>query len=130
MMPYGRFHAAAETTGYDVELLGRRFGASFEQVAQRPTTLQHPGSRGVPFFLIRVDRAGNVSKRFAAGRFPCATYGGTCPLWSLHSAFEKPGELLTQVIEMEDGARYLSIARIIHPHAALTRDPPGVLLSR
>ncbi len=118
MMPYARFHAAAESTGYDLELLARRFGAGFEQVAHRLTTLQRPGSRGVPFFLIRVDRAGNVSKRFAAGRFPFATYGGTCPLWSVHGAFDKPGELLTQAIEMEDGARYLSIARTVHPHAA------------
>lgn len=117
-MPYARFHASAESTGYDVELLGRRFGASFEQVAHRLTTLQRPGSRGVPFFFIRVDRAGHVSKRFAAGRFSFATYGGTCPLWALHGAFDKPGHLLTQVIEMEDDSRYFSVARTVHPHAA------------
>ena len=80
MMPYGRFQEAAELAGYDVEILASRFGASFEQVAHRLTTLARPTARGVPFFLIRVDMAGNVSKRFSSSRFPFANSGGTCPL--------------------------------------------------
>ncbi len=111
IMPYARFQSAAEQVGYDINVLMARFAASFEQVAHRLTTLQRPSARGVPFFLIRVDLAGNVSKRFSAGRFPFAKYGGTCPLWSVHSAFRNPGALLPQIVELPDGARYFSIAR-------------------
>lgn len=123
MMPYARFHEAAEATGYDLEVLAARFGASFEQVAHRLTTLQRPTSRGIPFFLVRVDIAGNVSKRFSAGRFPFAHAGGTCGLWNLHSTFAEPGRVLTQVIELPDGAQWFSIARTvrrsINPHGAI-----------
>lgn len=113
MMPYGKFHEAAELTGYDIELLGVRFGASYEQVAHRLTTLARPTARGIPFFLVRVDSAGNVSKRFSSGRFPFAHFGGTCPLWNIHGAFSEPGRILTQVIELTDGSRWFSIARTV-----------------
>jgi XRE family transcriptional regulator, fatty acid utilization regulator len=116
MMPYGRFLAAAEQSGYDLILLGSRFGAGFEQVCHRLTTLQRPGARGVPFFMIRVDQAGNVSKRFAAGKFAFAKYGGTCPLWSLHATFREPGKILPQIIDLPDGARFFSMARTVRAH--------------
>ncbi len=113
MMPYGRFIEASESLAYDIGVLTARFGASFEQVCHRLTTLSRPSARGVPFFMIRVDSAGNVSKRFAAGSFPFSRYGGTCPLWSLHATFTMPGKLFPQVVEMPDGARFLSIARTV-----------------
>jgi XRE family transcriptional regulator, fatty acid utilization regulator len=113
MMPYGKFHEAAELAGYDIELLGTKFGASYEQVAHRLTTLARPTARGIPFFLVRVDSAGNVSKRFSSGRFPFAHFGGTCPLWNIHGAFGEPGRILTQVIELTDGSRWFSIARTV-----------------
>jgi XRE family transcriptional regulator, fatty acid utilization regulator len=113
MMPYGKFHEAAELSGYDIELLGARFGASYEQVAHRLTTLARPTARGIPFFLLRVDSAGNVSKRFSSGRFPFAHFGGTCPLWNVHGAFGEPGRILTQVVELTDGSRWFSIARTV-----------------
>ena len=115
MMPYGRFHAAAESLGYDMELLQARFSAGFEQVAHRLTTLQRPGMRGIPFMLLRTDRAGQISKRFAAGRLPFATRGGQCPLWILHEAFEQPGRILAQVAEVEGGERLFTIARTVRP---------------
>jgi XRE family transcriptional regulator, fatty acid utilization regulator len=113
MMPYGKFHEAAELAGYDIDLLAARFGASYEQVAHRLTTLARPTARGIPFFLVRVDSAGNVSKRFSSGRFPFAHFGGTCPLWNIHGAFSEPGRILTQVIELTDGSRWFSIARTV-----------------
>jgi predicted transcriptional regulator/plasmid maintenance system antidote protein VapI len=113
MMPYGRFQEAAEVAGYDVEILAARFGASFEQVAHRLTTLARPTARGVPFFLLRVDMAGNVSKRFSSSRFPFANSGGTCPLWNVHATFAEPGKILTQVIELTDGSQWFSIARTV-----------------
>lgn len=113
MMPYARFHEAAEALGYDIDVLGARFGASFEQVAHRLTTLARPTTRGVPFFLLRVDSAGNVSKRFSSGRFPFSRFGGTCPLWTVHATFKTPGQILTQVVELPDGSRWFSVARTV-----------------
>lgn len=123
MMPYARFREAADATGHDLEVLAARFGASFEQVAHRLTTLGRPTARGIPFFLMRVDIAGNVSKRFSAGRFPFAQAGGTCGLWNVHATFAEPGRVLTQVIELADGGQWFSIARTvrraINPHGAI-----------
>ncbi|MEW6639721.1 MAG: short-chain fatty acyl-CoA regulator family protein [Pseudomonadota bacterium] len=122
MMPYQEVHAAAETLGYDVHVIAQRFGASFEQVCHRLTTLQRPNARGIPFFLLRVDNAGNVSKRFSSGTFPFSKFGGTCPLWNVHSTFDTPDRLLRQIVEMPDGSRYFSIAQMLrrpvapHPH--------------
>ena len=116
MMPYGRFHGAAEALGYDAELLQARFGAGFEQVAHRLTTLQRPGARGVPFFMLRVDRAGNVSKRFSSVRSTIATRGGGCPLWTLHAAFDRPGAIVRQIVETEDGARFLTVTRTVRTY--------------
>ncbi|NIX75303.1 helix-turn-helix domain-containing protein [Microvirga terricola] len=113
MMPYRKFHTAAEALGYDVEVLGARFGASFEQVAHRLTTLARPGARGIPFFLVRVDSAGNVSKRFSSGRFPFSQFGGTCPLWNVHATFKTPGQVVTQIIELPDTSRWFSVARSV-----------------
>ena len=117
MMPYARFHAACESLSYDLELLQARFGAGFEQVAHRLTTLQRPGLRGVPFFLLRVDRAGNISKRFSGTRSTLASRGGGCPLWTLHAAFDRPGSIARQVVETEDGARFLTATRTVRTYA-------------
>ena len=111
VMPYDRFARAAESRGYDVAALCGLFGASFEQVAHRLTTLGRPGLEGVPFFFIRLDAAGNVSKRLDGAGFPFAHQGGGCPLWSVHDCFRRPGEILTQWLELPDGQRFFSIAR-------------------
>jgi predicted transcriptional regulator/DNA-binding XRE family transcriptional regulator len=113
MMPYAAFARAAERRRYDVEALARQFGASFEQVAHRLTTLQKPGDARVPFFFIRVDPAGNVSKRLDGAGFPFARHGGACPLWAVHQAFRRPREIITQWIELPDGQRFFSIARSV-----------------
>jgi predicted transcriptional regulator/DNA-binding XRE family transcriptional regulator len=123
IMPYGRFHEAAETLAYDIGLLGQRFGASFEQVSHRLTTLQRPTARGVPFFMLRVDHAGNVSKRFSSGTFPFSKFGGTCPLWNVHATFDTPGRTVTQVIELPDGTRYFSIAQTVQRPVAPYAQP-------
>ncbi len=116
MMPYNRFLRACEATGYDVELLQRRFGAGFEQVAHRLTTLQRVGARGLPFFMIRIDRAGQSSKRYVgASASPLVEADGRCPLWELHSAFDRPGGLVRQVVELEGGARWFTLARTVSP---------------
>lgn len=113
LMPYTTFHAAAEEVGYDIELLSARFGVGFETVCHRLSTLQGSGRRGVPFSFLRVDRAGNISKRQSATDFHFSRMGGTCPLWTVYEAFSAPGRILTQVAEMPDGKRYFWIARTI-----------------
>ena len=113
IMPYEPTLAAARELSYDVEAIGRRFGASFEQVAHRLTTLRRPGAEGVAFFFLRIDAAGNVSKRFSADIFPFARYGGGCAAWNIHDAFRWPRRVLTQTVELPDGARFFSIARTV-----------------
>ena len=116
MMPYDRFLRACEATGYDIELLQRRFGAGFEQVAHRLTTLSRVSARGLPFFMVRIDRAGQVSKRYAgASAAPLVEANGRCPLWDLHGAFDRPGALVRQVVELEDGSRWFTQARTVSP---------------
>jgi hypothetical protein len=111
MMPYGAFLEAAQSTRHDLERLGLAFGASIEQVAHRLSTLQRPGAKGVPFFFVRVDQAGTITKRHSATRLQFARFGGACPLWNVHRAFETPGRFLRQLAETPDGVRYISLAR-------------------
>jgi len=113
LMPYASFHEAAERTGYDLELVRARFGVSFEQACHRLTTLARPGMRGVPFFMVRVDSAGNISKRFAGAAFPFSRFGGACPRWNIHSSFRTPGRIVTQIIETPDGQRYFTVSRTV-----------------
>ena len=111
LMPYGRFLAAARETRHDLERLATQFGASLEQVAHRLSTLQRPGAKGVPFFFVRVDPAGQITKRHSATTLQFARYGGACPLWNVHRAFETPGRFLRQLAETPDGVRYVCLAR-------------------
>ena len=111
LMPYTKFLDAARTTRHDLEVLSNRFGASIEQVAHRLSTLQRPGAKGVPFFFVRVDQAGTITKRHSATRLQFARFGGACPLWNVHRAFETPGRFLRQLAETPDGVRYISLAR-------------------
>ena len=111
LMPYTAFLDAAQEVRHDLEVLGGRFGASIEQVAHRLSTMQRPGAKGVPFFFVRVDQAGTITKRHSATRLQFARFGGACPLWNVHRAFETPGRFLRQLAETPDGVRYISLAR-------------------
>ena len=115
LMPYDAFLTSAKELRYDLEILQNRFGVSFEQVCHRLTTLQRKGARGVPFFFIRIDNAGNISKRLSGAGFNFARFGGTCPRWIIHDAFRAPGTLLTQLASMPDGSTFLTIARTVDP---------------
>jgi len=113
LMPYQPFLEAAQELRYDIERLQRRFDVSFEQVCHRLTTLQRVGAKGVPFHFVRIDIAGNVSKRFSASGLRIARYGGICPRWNVHSAFLTPSRIRRQVSRMPDGSNYLDIARTV-----------------
>ena len=123
-MPYARFHEAATQVRYDIEILRRRFDASFEQVCHRLTTLHRSGAKGVPFFFMRVDSAGNVSKRFSGAGFHFARFGGGCPRWVVYDAFRTPGKIHSQMAEMPDGTAYFSIARTVVKAGGGHRSPP------
>jgi len=111
LMPYTAFLAAADRERHDLERLSDLFDSSIEQVAHRLSTLQRPGAKGVPFFFVRVDQAGTVTKRHSATRLQFARFGGACPLWNVHQAFELPGRFLRQLAETPDGVRYVCLAR-------------------
>ncbi|WP_169570251.1 short-chain fatty acyl-CoA regulator family protein [Sneathiella limimaris] len=113
LLPYDMFYEAAEELRYDIELLQQQFGASYEQICHRLTTLQKPEKSGVPFHLIRTDIAGNISKRFSASGLRIPRYGSACPRWVVHSSILTPGTLCTQISEMPDGNQYFSIARTV-----------------
>jgi predicted transcriptional regulator len=118
LMPYESFLRTAESTAYDIDRISARFAVSFEQACHRLTTLQRPGAQGVPFFFLRIDKAGNVTKRFNSTSFHLAEYGGACPVWNIHLAFRTPGAILPQFVELPDGDRYFTISR--------TADRPAV----
>ncbi|MEL6281324.1 MAG: short-chain fatty acyl-CoA regulator family protein [Pseudomonadota bacterium] len=111
LMPYELFIETAERTRYDVDMIASIFGVSFEQVCHRLTTMQRDGRTGVPFFFLRVDKAGNVTKRFNATTFQLAEYGGSCPVWNIHTSFRTPGVVVPQFVELPDGERFFTISR-------------------
>lgn len=111
LLPYEDFLSAAKRFRYDIELLQQHFHVGFETVCHRLSTLQRSGARAVPFYFVRLDQAGNISKRQSATAFHFARHGGACPLWHVHEAFAQPERILTQVAEMPDGVRFFGIAR-------------------
>jgi predicted transcriptional regulator/transcriptional regulator with XRE-family HTH domain len=126
LMPYEPFLQAAREQRYDLDVIGRRFGAGFEQVAHRVTTLQRPGAAGVPFHMIRIDVAGNISKRFSASGIPIARFSGACPRWNIFAAFSTPGMIRIQLSRMPGGATYFCIARTVHADSQGFHAPPRV----
>lgn len=116
ILPYETMHHEAERAGYDVEFLTTAFGVGYETVASRLSTMQRPNLRGVPFTFVRVDRAGNMSKRQSATGVHFTNSGGTCPLWAVYETFAKPGTIVRQHAQMPDGRDYLWIARTVRHH--------------
>ncbi|NDV07945.1 DUF2083 domain-containing protein [Rhodococcus sp. IEGM 248] len=127
ILPYTLFLGAAESLRYDIDLLSLEFEVGFETICHRPSTLQRPGQRGVPFFFVRTDRAGSISKRQSATAFHFSRVGGSCPLWVVREAFANPGRILTQVSKMPDGRAYLWIDRLVYSRGIQTDDPSTVV---
>ncbi|MEM9638436.1 MAG: short-chain fatty acyl-CoA regulator family protein, partial [Pseudomonadota bacterium] len=113
LMPYGAYLDEILGSKYDFDHVATRFGVSFEQACHRATTLQRSGARGVPFFFLRIDKAGNVSKRFNATDFQLAEYGGACPRLDVHTSFRTPGRIVSQFVEMPDASRFFVFARTV-----------------
>ena len=113
LMPYDAFLAEARASKYDFDHLATRFGVSFEQACHRATTMQRDGKQGVPLFFLRIDKAGNVTKRFNATDFHLAEYGGACPKLDVHMTFRLPGRIVPQLVEMPDASQYFVFARTV-----------------
>ena len=104
LLPYRRFLRACEATGYDLAVLQRRFAVSFDQVAERLTSLGRVGERGLPFFTATIDRAGRMTHFTAGGSgaiYPLD--GARWPAWVPFAAFERPGTVLTQPVTFGEG---------------------------
>ena len=123
VLPYRTFHDVAETYRYDVERLSAFYAVSYETVAHRLSTLQRPTMRGVPLSFVRVDRAGNMSKRQSATGFHFSSSGGTCPLWNVYETFANPGKILVQIAQMPDGRNYMWVARTVERRASRYGQP-------
>jgi predicted transcriptional regulator/DNA-binding XRE family transcriptional regulator len=114
IMPYAPFLEACQKERYDTDVIGRRFRVGFEQVCHRFTSLRRPGAEGIPFHMIRIDMAGNISKRFSASGIRFARFSGACPRWNIFSAFMTPGMIRIQLSRFSDGTTYFCLARTIH----------------
>lgn len=124
LMPYAAFRGAAQTLRHDIDRLRQMFGVSFEQACHRLSTLQRPGAAGIPTFFLRVDMAGNITKRHSATPLQFARFGGACPLWVVHEAVAIPDRILVQRSQMPDGTRYVSMAKgLVKPSGSFTRAP-------
>ena len=128
LMPYGAFLAEATVSKFDFAHLSAHFGVSFEQACHRATTLQRSGARGVPFFFLRIDKAGNVTKRFNATDFHLAEYGGACPRLDIHTSFRTPGRINTQFVETPDASRFFVFSRTVD-RPVVTRHAPDLRLA-
>jgi len=117
VLPYRQFHDVSENFGYDIERLSAFYQFSYETICHRLSTLQRPSMRGVPFSFVRVDKAGNMSKRQSATGFHFSSSGGTCPLWNVYETFSNPGQILVQLAQMPDGRNYLWVARTVERRA-------------
>jgi len=123
LLPYTDFLTAAQKYRHDLELLAEHFSASIEQVAHRLSTMQRIGAKGIPFFFVRVDQAGTITKRHSATRLQFARFGGACPLWNVHRAFETPTQFLRQLAETPDGIKYFCLAKDISKSGGAFRAP-------
>ena len=110
LMPYDEFLASARALRYDLQHLRRRFGVSLEQVCHRLTSLRKSGDRGVDFFFLRADPAGNITKRFGAAGSAFARTGGACARLALWRTQARCGEIVPQRIALEDGSDYFTLS--------------------
>lgn len=123
MLPYSDFFAEVQRTGYDVEELSQLFAVSYETCAHRLCNLGDPKRPGLPLHFLRVDIAGNISKRYSASGLKFPQNAGSCPKWAVHAAFLTPSTIRRQYSMMPDGAAYFCFAKITAApqHGSLVR---------
>ncbi|MGE0627062.1 MAG: short-chain fatty acyl-CoA regulator family protein [Hyphomicrobiaceae bacterium] len=113
LMPYAPFYEAAERHRYDLDILTRLFGVSYEQAAHRLTTLRRPGAEGPRFAFMRSDPSGFITKRLPLPQLPLPRFGHACPLWVVYGAFQSPGTTSRAYGALPSGEQFLFTARAI-----------------
>lgn len=117
LLPYPEFYREVTTTRHDVELLAQLFESSYETVAHRMCNLSDPRRRGVPMHFLRVDVAGNISKRYSGDGIRFPHQDGSCPKMAVHLAFLTPSVLTKQYSAFPDGSTYFCFAKVVsEPH--------------
>jgi predicted transcriptional regulator/DNA-binding XRE family transcriptional regulator len=125
LMPYQPFLQAAREERYDIDVIGRRFRVGFEQTCHRFTTLRKPRAEGIPFHMVRIDVAGNISKRFSASGIRFPRFSGLCARWNIFAAFLTPGMIRLQISQMDSGT-YFCLARTIQKDSRGYHAQPAV----
>lgn len=123
LMPYDRFLETAEASRYDLDVLARRFGVSYEQASHRLATLRRPGAEGIAFAFMRSDPSGYVTKRLPLPGLPLPRYGTACPLWPVYGAFQTPGVTVPEFGQLPSGDRFLFFARAVEKASARASRP-------
>ncbi len=106
-----------------VERLAERFESSYETVAHRLCNLSDPARRGLPMHFLRVDAAGNLSKRYSGDGIRLSHHEGSCPKLAVHLAFLTPSLLRRQYNRYPDGSTFFCFAKVV-------TDPSGGSLAR
>lgn len=127
LMPYAPFLEAAERHRYDLDILTRLFGVSYEQAAHRLVTLRRPGAEGPRFAFMRSDASGFITKRLPLPRLPLPRYGHACPLWVVYGAFQTPGITIRNFGELPSGEEFLFFARAVDKHPPRAGAPRQLL---
>ncbi|MFW5925280.1 MAG: helix-turn-helix domain-containing protein [Myxococcota bacterium] len=113
LLPYDDFFQQVTRTRYDVELLAHLFESSYETVAHRICNLSDPKQRGLPMHFLRVDTAGNVSKRYSGDGLRIPQHGGSCAKWAVHLAFLTPNVITKQYSMFPDGSTYFCFSKVV-----------------
>ena len=113
LLPYPEFYREVTATRHDVELLAHLFESSYETVAHRMCNLSDPRRRGVPMHFLRVDLAGNISKRYSGDGIRFPHHGGSCPKMAVHLAFLTPNVVAKQYSSFPDGSTYFCFAKVV-----------------
>jgi XRE family transcriptional regulator, fatty acid utilization regulator len=112
LLPYDDFYREAQRTRYDVEALAEGFEMSYEACAHRLCNLADPRRPGIPLHFLRVDVAGNISKKYSATGIKFPHGSGSCPKWAVHVAFLTPSVITRQYSMMPDGTSYFCFAKV------------------
>ena len=113
LLPYPEFYREVMATRHDVELLAQLFESSYETVAHRMCNLSDPRRRGVPMHFLRVDVAGNISKKYSGDGIRFPHHDGSCPKMAVHLAFLTPNVVAKQYSSFPDGSTYFCFAKVV-----------------
>lgn len=110
LAPGERLAAAARETGFDLELLSRRFVLQPSRIAQRLAALGAGGAHSLPpAFLVTLDAAGAVIARIAGAGFPLPRRAPLCARLPLFDPALSTRPHQAELV-LADGAVYRALA--------------------